>query len=150
MFVKITHFINPQLFWCKNKEEEDAGVEKLELALEKYVAESGDEMSAVKSADRLQRGEYVAVHRKSENKWVRAEIDVYDDPSIQPNEAIVWLTDHGYPMKESLDSIVLLNTKLKQLCRTTQSPIVQGGIAWILPVTKRISVNQVLYAFELI
>lgn len=146
IFINITHFVNPHLFWFKNKNEQDDGVEELERTLKRYVAESGDRISAAKNWDELKHEQYVAVRWLK--KWVRAEIDVYDEngAAIGSNEAIVWITDYGYPLKISLDSMVLLSAELKQLCRSMRSAVIQAGIASIKPAEKRVNVNKVLYS----
>lgn len=137
--IKITHVINPHLFWFKYKDTQNADVERIELALKNYVAESGDKMSAANYTDEKYKSEkYVAVYMKSMEKWIRAKIDVHDDPSI------VWAIDYGIPIKKSLDLIVLLSEELKQLCRTTEPAVIKGGIAEILPATHRITVKIIL------
>lgn len=138
--IKITHVINPHLFWFKYVDTPDTGAKQIELALINYVAESGDRMSAAKSNGRYRNESYVAVFMASMEKYIRAEIDVCDDPLLAEHEIIVWAIDYGIPLKTSLDSIVLLNAELKSLCRTTKSAIIRGGIAEVLPATNRYNV----------
>lgn len=137
--IQITHVINPHLFWFKYKNTENAGVEELELALKNYVAEVGHKMLAIYSDDGYKSETYVVVYMKSKKKWIRAEID---DPSITSDKVIVWATDYGIPLQKSTDSIILLSEELKDLCHTTKSAIIQGGIAEIFPASNRLVVRQ--------
>lgn len=141
--ITITHIVNPHLFWFKEKNKTDLNVEKLELQL-KHYEEGLFEKPTIRSGIELKDELYVAVYLKSKMKWVRAEIDVYDDPSLKADEVIAWITDYGYPLKIPLGSIILLSTDLKQLCRTTESAVIQGGIADVLPLT-RITVCSTLF-----
>lgn len=141
--IEITHVINPLLFWFKYTDTQNADVETIEQALKKYVSDSGDRLPTAELAGNSYRDEScVTVYLNSKEKWIRAEID---DVTLDQNEVIVWATDYGIPLKKPLDKIVLLSDELKDLCRTTKSAAIKGGIAGIIPASHRINVNMILY-----
>lgn len=142
-YIEITHVINPHLFWFKYKDKQNAEVERIERALKKYVAELGDELPTAELAgDKYQGEKYVTVYMKSKEKWIRAEVD---DATSNENESIIWAVDYGLPLKKSLEAIVLLSEELKNLCCLTESAVNKGGIAGILPVKRRVTVNIIFY-----
>lgn len=141
--IQITHVINAHLFWFENANQSDPNVDVIEKQLQKYVDESGDDIYADRSDDEYKNEDIVAVYlqpkKQTKKKWIRAEVDVIDEPAGE-NEVIVWATDYGYPVKTTLDSVVLLSPRLKEIC-SVKPAIFKGGIWNILPASTKINVS---------
>lgn len=137
-FIEITRVINPLLFWFKYKATQNADVESIERAIEKYLAEVGDQLPTIEHTGEKYRDEkYFAVYMKSREKWVRAQIDV---ASVnEQNELIVWAMDYGIPLKKSLDAIVLLSSELNNSCQSTEPAAIKGGIVGLTPASTRVT-----------
>lgn len=141
--IEITHVINPFLFWFKYKNTYNGDVEKIERAIEKYVAEFGDNLpTAEHESNRCNDEKYVTVHMNSKGKWIRAEID---DIKTDENAVVVWATDYGIPLKKSLFEVVFLSDELKNLCCSTEPAVIKGGIVGISPASHRINVSIIFY-----
>ncbi|XP_031636550.1 putative ATP-dependent RNA helicase TDRD12 [Contarinia nasturtii] len=136
--IEITHIINPHLFWFEYKNIKLTNAGEIEDALKKYAKENGDTKSADKSNGRYRCEPVVAVFSCSMKKWIRANVEATDEP-LKPNEIILWAMDYGYPIKSTLDLVLILDIKLKKICYTTPSNVVKGGIYQIMPATKTMS-----------
>lgn len=142
--IQITHIINAHLFWFKYVDQPDLNAAKIEAELRKYVDEHGEDVYADQSKKDYRDEEIVAVYLRSKKKWIRAEVDVTDEPADE-NVLIVWATDYGIPVKTSLDSVILLSPELKKICEKTPTNIVQGGICNIMPGSSKINVRYTIF-----
>lgn len=141
--IVITHVINPHLFWYKHCNDSNRFVDEIENDLKKYVSEHGEQMCAARTNANFECGMFVAANMR--NKWIRAEIDVYDDDLIETDEVIVWATDYGIPLRVTISSIVILNKALQEKCQQMPSTILKGGISNIYPGKSRLNVNFSLF-----
>lgn len=132
--IKITHVINPHLFFFKVQNQIDSEVHYIERELKKFVVKYRDEKCATNNDSEYFVGDFVALYVVSQNKWIRAEIDVVDEDK---SEIIVWATDYGFPLITPLNLVILLNDELTNLCHATKPKIFKGGMSDILPATSR-------------
>lgn len=139
--IKITHVINPHLFWVKLIDQ-DADLAEIESKLRDYAVKTRTEMGAARSDVNYENGSIVAVNMVSEKKWVRAQIDDVNDPLLN-DEVIVFALDYGAPLRVSLDSVVPLDDDLKQKCASVKTTVFQVGIHGIVP--SNIALNVIYF-----
>lgn len=149
--IKITHVINPHLFWFQYENEPHSDAQVIESELKKYVDENRDQMCANNSDGKYRRELYVAVYMISLKKWIRATIDVHDgDYDEIDDEIVVWAMDYGIPLKTPLYLVVLLNEDLKNLCKSTKTNVFKGGISDVWPIMLRVNVMHLFSSSMLI
>lgn len=146
--IKITHVVNPHLFWFKYVNTPGPELGELERKIEKFVAENRENMQASVHRETYRHEAYFAVYINSMKKWVRAEINP-DDLFETPNKPTVWAIDYGIPLRTTLDFIVLLSVELKKMCGSIKSDILKGGMADIKPASSRMDVIFIfIYIFS--
>lgn len=144
--IEITHVINPHLFWFIYKNKPNPEVAVIEEALHNYARENVDEINA---SGKFANESVVAVHLFSENKWIRATVDIQTEPVTNDSEIVVWAIDYGYPIKTTAESVLGLDNDLKKKCIETPSNVIKGGIYGIVPASMKMSVSYFNFALIL-
>lgn len=142
--INITHVVNPHRFWFIHEGSSEKNAQDIECALEKYVMENGDRIK-ISDSEKCRSESCVGVFLQSKQKWIRAQIDSVDEECLENNEVLVWAIDYGYPIKTTIDLVVILSTGLKNRCITTSTNVIQGGIYGIMPASQKMDVSYFIF-----
>lgn len=141
--IHITHVVNPHRFWFKYSDAPGKNSDEIENVLQKYAKENGNRVK-VKNQEKYRSEIIVGVFWESKQKWIRAEVDVADESTDFENAIIVWAIDYGFPMKTSLDLVIILSNELKKLCYDMPTDLIQGGIYGIMPASTKMDVSHLI------
>ncbi|TMW52130.1 hypothetical protein DOY81_002765 [Sarcophaga bullata] len=127
VFITITHFINPHLFWYKTIESDNVDHVRVLKNLEQSLDQLYKNKPHCDNQLHPQIGDKVAVNFIAWNKFIRAEI--LQKAEFQQEEYIVWLIDYGFPLLTKKEYI----RDLPMNVRNVDSNIQMGGISRVYP-----------------
>lgn len=129
--IRITHFINPHMFWYKpvsayvhNLEEK-----RFQLAIDEYCEQNFRQVDEDRVCESFP-GETVAVLDFDRNKWCRCVVDRVIEDSNGEKRYNLWAIDDGVPIQSSSRYVNPLPDKF---ARTSISKVRRGAIKNILP-----------------
>ncbi|XP_058456737.1 uncharacterized protein LOC131434110 [Malaya genurostris] len=129
--IRITHYINPHMFWYKpvsayvhNLEEK-----RFQLAIDEYCEENFRQASADRDYDAF-HGETVAVLDFDRNKWCRCVVDEVFEGKDGEKQYNLWAIDDGVPIQSSSRFVNLLPQKFSS---DMSSKVKRGAIKNVLP-----------------
>ncbi|XP_058826646.1 putative ATP-dependent RNA helicase SoYb [Topomyia yanbarensis] len=129
--IRITHYINPHMFWYKpvsayvhNLEEK-----RFQLAIDEYCEENFREASADRNYEAFP-GETVAVLDFDRNKWCRCVVDEVIEGKDGDKRYSLWAIDDGVPIQSSSQYVNLLPQKFSS---DVSSKVKRGAIKNVLP-----------------
>lgn len=129
--IRITHFINPHMFWYKpvsayvhNLEEK-----RFQLAIDEYCEENFRRIDEDRVCESFP-GETVAVLDFDRNKWCRCVVDRVLEDSNGEKRYNLWAIDDGVPIQSSSRYVNPLPDKF---ARISISKVRRGAIKNILP-----------------
>lgn len=127
LFITITHFINPHLFWYKTIESDNLDQALVLRNLEQSLDQLYKNKPHCYNQLRPQIGDKVAVNFIAWNKFIRAEI--LQKAEFQQEEYIVWVIDYGFPLLTKKEYL----RHLPMNFRNVDSSIQMGGISRVYP-----------------
>ncbi|XP_065084825.1 putative ATP-dependent RNA helicase SoYb [Ochlerotatus camptorhynchus] len=128
--IRITHFINPHMFWYKpvSAYVHNLDEKRFQLAIDEYCEENFRQSSADEVCESFP-GETVAVLDFDRNKWCRCIVDEVIEDSSGKKRYNLWSIDDGVPI-QSFSRYV--NPLPEKFARQT-SKVRRGAIKNILP-----------------
>lgn len=128
--IRITHYINPHMFWFKYETSFFGKSKLLELdsKLQQYYCEDNDVLSNRKYEPQID--EMVGVFNFSWNRWIRAKVDYIIEGISAPPKYILWAIDYGVPLETNLRWIRQLP---EELAREQNDSVCFGGLSNIVP-----------------
>ncbi|XP_055532468.1 putative ATP-dependent RNA helicase SoYb [Wyeomyia smithii] len=128
--IRITHYINPHMFWYKpvsayvhNLEEK-----RFQLAIDEYCEENFRQANADRDYDAFP-GETVAVLDFDRNKWCRCIVDEVLQSKDNEKRYRLWAIDDGVPIQSSAQYVNILPQKFSDV----SSKVKRGAIKNLLP-----------------
>ncbi|CAD7088253.1 unnamed protein product [Hermetia illucens] len=130
--IKITHYINPHMFWYKY---EDSFFRNTELSKweGRLSALLSNKPPLPTSCYRAQINEIVAVYNFSFNRWIRAKCDEIVQFTIANTKYVVWAIDYGIPFQTEGRWIKRFP---KDVGEPPEDSVFFGGINNIIPAEK--------------
>lgn len=129
--IRITHFINPHMFWYKpvsayvhNLEEK-----RFQLEIDEYCEENFRQVNEDRVCESFP-GETVAVLDFDRNKWCRCVVDGVVEDNSGDKRYNLWAIDDGVPIQSSSRYV---NPLPEKFSRTSTSKVRRGAIKNILP-----------------
>lgn len=132
--IRITHYINPHLFWFKYV---DSSTERREQNIDSNLKAFIAKTYKKTCAPALHLEQIVATYWVAKNKWIRAVVD-QDDPS--DGFVILWAIDYGFPMRSATELVIPLDSNYG----SAESVIVQGGLYDVIPSRTKLNVSQTI------
>lgn len=121
--IKITHFINPHVFWYTKPKERYADFEEFDEVLQTGMSKRNKNAS---SLTRLIKSHMLAAFHNGFNKYIRVRVEKV----ISDDECVVWAPDYGRTARRFRKQLHLIP---KEFCQPVFEMVFLGGIHGIQP-----------------